>query len=210
VRNPIRSEAEAFRFLILTIAAFTAIVVATALWGWVAGVLVWLLATVAIVAFYFREPSGEPRVREAPAPHDPGEYRVVVLANETVGSGELFDEVCRICKARDARVLVVAPALRDRTHTWTSDVDPARADAQARLDVSLANLAEAGIAATGEVGSGDPLTALDDALRTFGPDEAIISTRPAGQSNWLERDVVAKARERFDLPITHVIVEDVA
>jgi GABA permease len=210
VRNPIRSEAEAFRFLILTIAAFTAIVVATSLWGWVAGVLVWLLVTVAAIVFYFREPSVEPRVRQSPAPHDPGEYRVVVLANETVASGELFDEVCRVCKARSARVLVVAPALRDRTHTWTSDVDPARADAQARLDVSLANLAEAGIAATGEVGAGDPLTALDDALRTFGPDEAIISTRPSGRSNWLERDVVAKARERFDLPITHVIVEDVA
>ena len=131
------------------------------------------------------------------------------LANRTVASGDLFEEVCRVAAARRARVLVVAPALTDRAHHWASDVDPARADAQARLDVSLANLIEAGVDATGEVGSDDPLTALDDALRTFGPDEAIISTRPAGKSNWLERGVVDKARERFDLPITHVIVEDV-
>ena len=107
-------------------------------------------------------------------------------------------------------MLVVAPALLDRTHLWTSDVDPARADAQARLDVSLANLFEAGIEATGQVGAHDPLVAFDDAYRTFGPDEAIISTKTPEHSTWLERDVVEKARERFDVPITHVVVEGVA
>jgi len=209
VRNPLRSEAEAFRFVIVTLAAFAAIAVAYALGGWVAALIVFLLVTAAAIVFYFREPSGEPKVVEAPATHPPGEYRLVVLANRTVASGELLEEVCRIAKERHATVHFVAPALTDRAHHWASDVDPARADAQARLDVSLANLLEAGIPATGEVGSDDPLLALDDTLRTFGPDEAIICTRPAGKSLWLERGVVHKARDRFDLPITHLIVEDV-
>ena len=52
-----------------------------------------------------------------------------------------------------------------------------------------------------------PLQAVEDALRTFGADEIIISTHPEGRSNWLERDVVTKARERFTVPITHVIVD---
>ena len=47
----------------------------------------------------------------------------------------------------------------------------------------------------------------DDSFRTFAPDELIISTHPVGRSNWLERDVVGKARERFALPVTHVVVD---
>jgi len=37
-------------------------------------------------------------------------------------------------------------------------------------------------------------------LGTFAPDELIISTHPEGRSNWLERNVVERARERFALP----------
>ena len=61
--------------------------------------------------------------------------------------------------------------------------------------------------ARGEVGDGDPLQAMEDALRTFGADEIIISTHPEGRSNWLERGVVERARERFAVPITHVVVD---
>ena len=61
--------------------------------------------------------------------------------------------------------------------------------------------------AQGEVGDGDPLQAIEDALRTFGADEIVISTHPEGRSNWLERNVVGAARERFDVPITHVVVD---
>ena len=65
----------------------------------------------------------------------------------------------------------------------------------------------AGIGATGEIGDGDPIQAIEDALRTFRPDELIVSTHPPGRSHWLERGVVDKARERFDLPVTHVVVD---
>ena len=61
--------------------------------------------------------------------------------------------------------------------------------------------------ARGEVGDGDPLQAIEDALRTFGADEIVISTHPEGRSNWLERGIVEKARERFAVPITHVVVD---
>src|SRR3989442_1669053 len=39
------------------------------------------------------------------------------------------------------------------------------------------------------------------------PDEHVISTHPVGRSHWLERGVVEKARERFALPVTHVVVD---
>ncbi len=44
-------------------------------------------------------------------------------------------------------------------------------------------------------------------MRTFHPDEVVISTHPEGRSNWLERGVVAAVRERFDLPVRHVVVD---
>ena len=66
---------------------------------------------------------------------------------------------------------------------------------------------EAGIDAHGEVGDSDPLQAIEDSLRTFAPDELVISTHPEGRSNWLERGVVEAARERFALPVTHVVVD---
>ena len=90
---------------------------------------------------------------------------------------------------------------------WASDEDGARAAAQERLDASLAQLRRDGVQAEGEVGDGDPLQAIEDALRTFGADEIVISTHPEGRSHWLERNVVGAARDRFDVPITHVVVD---
>ena len=61
--------------------------------------------------------------------------------------------------------------------------------------------------ARGEIGDGDPLQALEDALRTFPADEIVVSTHPPGRSNWLEQGVVENARMRFDVPVTHVVVD---
>jgi hypothetical protein len=112
-------------------------------------------------------------------------------------------------KAEDVneRILVVCPALNSQVRTWTSDEDGARAAAQDRLDATLARLRQDGVQASGEVGDGDPLQAIEDAVRTFQPDEIVISTHPEGRSHWLERNVVGSARDRFDLPITHVVVD---
>jgi len=59
----------------------------------------------------------------------------------------------------------------------------------------------------GEVGALDPLLAIEDGVRMFHPDEIVISTHPEGRSNWLERGVVQAARDRYDVPMTHVVVD---
>ena len=64
-----------------------------------------------------------------------------------------------------------------------------------------------GLDAAGEIGDGDPVQAIEDAVRTFRPDEVIVSTHPPGRSQWLERGVIDRARERFALPLTHVVVD---
>jgi hypothetical protein len=206
VINPLRSEAEAFKFLIASIVYFGAIVIAAVIDKW-AGIVVFVLASAAVIAWWLRTRRDERPRQTAPRPHAEGERRILVVANETVGGHTLRSAIVE--KSLDVReeVLVVTPALNSPLKHWVSDEDGARAAAQERLDASLAQLADAGVQARGEVGDGDPLQAMEDALRTFGADEIIISTHPEGRSNWLERGVVEKARARFAVPITHVVVD---
>ena len=206
--NPFRSEAEAYRFLLLTVGYVALIVVAAAIATWL-GLVVFVLLTAAVVVLWVRSRSNEPALRPAVPAHESAEdeRHILVIANETVGG----DELLAILRDRSAgvneRVLVVCPALNSPVRTWASDEDGARSAAQDRLDASLARLRRDGVQAQGEIGDGDPLQAIEDALRTFGADEIVISTHPEGRSNWLERNVVGAARERFDVPITHVVVD---
>jgi len=206
-RNPFRSEAEAYRFLLLTVGYFALIVAGAAIATWL-GVAVFLALTAAAVWLWMRSRPDEPALRPSvPRISGEDEHRILVIANETVGGEELLAILRRKAEGVQGHVLVVCPALNSQVRTWTSDEDGARAAAQSRLDASLAQLASDGIQAEGEVGDGDPLQAIEDALRTFGADEIVISTHPEGRSHWLERNVVGDARDRFDVPITHVVVD---
>ena len=206
-RNPFRSEAEAYRFLLLTVGYFALIVVAAWIATWL-GLVVFVVLTGAVVWLWLRSRSDEPPAREViPSRSGEDERRILVVANETVGGRELLAILQEKAEGVNERVLVVCPALNSQVRHWASDEDAARAAAQGRLDASLARLRSEGVQASGEVGDGDPLQAIEDALRTFGADEIVISTHPEGRSNWLERNVVGAARDRFDVPITHVVVD---
>jgi hypothetical protein len=207
MRNPFRSEAEAFRFLLFTIVYFALIVIAALINTWV-GLAVFIVLSLIAGYFAFIRGRDERPPRVAPTlPHPEDELRILVVANETVGGQALRDVIMGKAAGRRANMLVVAPAQPSPLQHLASDEDPARAQAQERVDASLAKLREAGISARGEVGDSDPLQAIEDALRTFGADEIVISTHPEGRSHWLERGVVSGARERFAVPITHVVVD---
>ncbi len=174
---------------------------------WV-GVAVFVVLTAVAVAWLLnrnRRLAPKEQVGSRATPAD--EHRVLVVANETVVGRKLHEAVRKATEGRPSRVLVVSPALNSPLRHFVSDEDGARKVAQQRLDSSLLALADEGIAASGEVGDADPLQAIDDSLRTFGADEIIISTHPEGRSNWLERGVVPGARQRFSVPITHVVVD---
>jgi GABA permease len=206
VGNPFRSEADAFRFVWLTIGYFALILIGSLIDVRV-GVAVFIVVTGVALWWLFRRDAPEAPIKQAPVASPPGEYRILVVANETVGGPELLSQIRVRSEGHAARVLVVCPALNSPLRHWVSDEDEARAAAQARLDESLTAMRAAGVDATGEIGDGDPIQAIEDAVRTFRPDELIVSTHPVGRSNWLERGVVERARERFDLPLTHVVVD---
>jgi GABA permease len=206
VRNPFRSEEDAFRLVWLTIGYFALIVIASLINRWL-GLAVFIVETLVVLAWIMSRGRREPPVQHAPAAHEPDEHRILVVANETVGGPELLTEVRGRATGRAVRILVVSPALNSPLRHWVSDEDDARATAQVRLDASLQSMRSAGLNAEGEIGDGDPIQAIEDAIRTFRPDELIVSTHPPGRSHWLERGVVEKARERFALPLTHVVVD---
>ncbi len=136
--------------------------------------------------------------------------RLLVLANETCASVAVLEEVRARMRTPGAieEVVVVAPALaRSRLTHWLTSDESARDAAQKRLDQSIAALTSEGLAARGELGDADPLQALNDAVRVHRPDEVIIATHTPKRSQWLERRVVDAAREKFLLPITHVVVD---
>jgi nucleotide-binding universal stress UspA family protein len=208
VINPFRSEAEAYRFLLLTVGYFAAIVIAALAIGAWAGFVVFVLLTLAGGVYVARARRTEPPRQAVPSRRGSENVRrILVIANETVGGQRLREEIRRRSEGYEGQVLVVCPALNSPLRHWASDEDGARQQAQERLDASLAQLREAGVDAKGEVGDGEPLQAMEDALRLFGADEIIISTHPEGRSHWLERGIVEGARERFAVPITHVIVD---
>jgi hypothetical protein len=208
MKNPFRSEAEAYRFVMGTVGYFAAIVIATAVGGRWWGIGVFVVLTVLVLLWFFRREVREQPPATAPLHRGPDdERRILVVANETVVGRALREAVEDAAEGYRSHVLVVSPALNSPLKHWVSDEDQARAAAEDRIRRSVAELERLGISARGEVGDADPVQAIEDALRTFGADVIVISTHPEGRSNWLERGVVTTARERFAVPITHVVVD---
>ena len=205
MRNPFRSEAEAFRFLLVTVGAFAAIAVASLVGGAWVGVPVWAGLTVAAATFYLVQQRAAREIRTAP-PHVGGEdeRHILVVVDGAAADQSIVGAIEEASIGYRKRVLVLCPARASQVDHWTSAVDGARAQAQRYLGESLACLREAGIEARGEIGDEDPLRAIEDVLRTFGADSIIIGTPPEGLEDPSARDVVAGARARFALPITRV------
>ena len=196
MRNPLANEDAAFRLVLGTIAYVAPIVLASWIATWL-GVAVFLAATVvAVVVLRGGQPSSDVRdAVERAAVTDT--WRVLVIANETLGSPRLQDVVARIAGGVAEDVLVVCPITTARSSNTLVDEE--------RLREGVAALREAGIEARGELGDADPVIALEAALRAFAADEIVISTHAAGRSAWLEQGIVAAAGARFDGPVTHVV-----
>ena len=205
MKNPLRDEASAFQVVLLTLGGAVLVVLAAWINTWLGLAVFIVLVCAALWAIrggLIQRPPQTHVVRdEGPS------RRILVIANETVGGDELRTLLERKAEGVAEEMLLVCPALNSRVRTWTSDEDPARAEAQSRLDASLARLGEAGVSVRGEIGDGDPLQALEDALREFPADEIVVSTHQPGRSHWLEQGVVEQARHRYDVPITHVVVD---
>lgn len=128
--------------------------------------------------------------------------KVVVLTSEPISAdllrAALGDD------ARDAEVMVVAPALHDSpVRFWASDSDEAIARAQEVQEESVERLEEEGVDAAGDTGESDPLLALQDALATYQADRIVIFTHRDEERAYREDELVAEAQRRFGVPVVH-------
>jgi hypothetical protein len=187
MRNPFRSEAEAFRFLVVSLVA--AVIIGAASWinTWV-GVAAALVVVAGVIWGLWR-PSTETEEPSMLMSGTPGTtYRVLLVA--PAGASGLTDRIGRL--ATD--VLVVVPALVSTVHALTGDVDHERAAAQRTAETLAGDLSRSGVQARGLVGADDTVLAIEDALREFGADEIVFADAGDG--------AVAHARERFALPVS--------
>jgi GABA permease len=212
MRNPVRSERDAFFIAVgsavvlgasVAVGALIEPLVGVALFaGAIAGALFWEVATT--------DPDRPHPLRDAAAAGGGargGPPRVLVVANRTLVSDTLRAELARRAR-HGADVRIVVPILCSRIHYVASDIDGELRQARERLDAALAWARAEGLRVTGRVG--DPsvaLGAIEDELRQAGADEVVISTLPPGRSNWLETGILERLRDDLDVPITHAVVD---
>jgi hypothetical protein len=208
MHNPLRSEADAFRWIVIIGTGAASVIALTLLTRPAVGAA-WAAALVGFgVGLAWRSSRGTLPRSVRPSRGADGKRRVLVVANETVGGRALLREIENRCRGVESEILVVTPALTgSRAEHWSSDVDEAIELARQRLELSLQTIQETGLRASGQVGDSEPNVAIEDALREFPADEIIISTHPPERSRWLEKGVVERARDEIELPVAHVVVD---
>jgi hypothetical protein len=195
MRNPLRTEAEAFRFLIVVIVG-AAIVVGCAYANEWLGVAAAVLVVGGVVWWLRRVPEAaaseeaEP-VQGAPTPSD--RRRILLLAPAGAGTGGVEEALRARVDGDGSEVLVVVPALAAPLEAITGAVDDRREQARLAAETLAARLRDAGVDARGAVGADEPLLAAEDALREFGADEVLI----AG-----DEELLASVRERLAVPVS--------
>src|SRR4051794_231158 len=209
MHNPLRSEADAFRWFVVVLSGAISVGVLAALTRPLIG-LIWAAVMIcAGGAIAYRDSRGRLPDDVPLTRGGDGRHRLLVIANETVGGAALLEEIGGRCQGRDCEILVVTPALAaSRASHWASDIDEAIVLARQRMELSVIEIEQRlQLRARGEIGDSDPNVAIGDALRVFPADEIVISTHPPQTSRWLGRGVVDRAPEQIDLPITHVVVD---
>src|SRR3954462_15979648 len=132
--------------------------------------------------------------------------KILALVSEPVSADALRSAVGPE-EADDAEVLVVAPALNSKKRFFLADPDPAIERADAVEEETVERLGEEGVDAAGDTGEEDPLLALQDAPGTYDAGGVGLFTHCAGKRNWLEDGLVDQAKERFDAPVRHMVVD---
>ncbi|HEY1275465.1 MAG TPA: universal stress protein [Thermoleophilaceae bacterium] len=132
--------------------------------------------------------------------------KILVVANETVAGKPLIDAVRRHAEGGGVHVHVICPQNEPR-HGYVIYDSTVREAAENRLKLTLAQLADAGIEADGEVMDPDPYSAVMDALGQEDYDDIIISTHPETRSGWLRQGLVDRVQRAARRPVEHVVVD---
>jgi hypothetical protein len=134
---------------------------------------------------------------------------ILVVTTAPVEGEALRDRVLEHTGGSAPEVKVVTTASDLSPLDWlANDEDDARAQAEARAKGVGRAVAPKAERVEAEVGDTDPVQAIEDALRTFPADELMLVTRKEDDAGWLEEGTADEALARFDLPVTHLVVDE--
>jgi hypothetical protein len=185
MRNPLRTEAEAFRFLIVVIVGAAIIVACAYLNEWL-GVAAAVLVIGGILWWLWHAPTTVP-------PPPPPRRRILLVVAPNASSSGMVEALRPRVDGREVEVLVLVPALSPPPASVAGAADELGEDAQRTADALASELRAAGLDARGAVGADEPVLAAEDALREFGADEVVL----AG-----DEQLLASARERLAVPVS--------
>jgi hypothetical protein len=119
------------------------------------------------------------------------------IADESELRGELSDA---------DHVRVVAPAAKISKLDWlTGAEDDARAEAdRAAQSVAEAAIGQAAVEVDPTSQNTDAAQDVEDALRTYEPDEIVVVTRAGEEKSWLEDEALQKAVNESGVPVRHI------
>jgi hypothetical protein len=131
--------------------------------------------------------------------------KLLVLASDPIGAGDLRRALPGDDDVAGAEVLVVAPAVNESpVRFWMSDSDDAIARAGETAGETASDLRSEGAQARGTTGEAEPLLALQDALAAFPADRVLVFVREGDAARYREDDIVGEAERRFGVPVTEV------
>ena len=110
-------------------------------------------------------------------------------------------------------VAAAAGVLQPSMTWWMTDYRGPATDEQAstqarqRLGQMLADLEALGVPVEGDLGSAQPLEAMEKVFTDHRFDEIIVATLPRPVSHWLRAGLPHRAERRFGLPVTTIITK---
>ncbi len=131
---------------------------------------------------------------------------LLLFLNEVAGGRKLLQAVRE--RVDEVSGVVVAAPQNQPAVGQLIDAGELREAARARIEVTMAVLAEYGIPSVGEVMDPEPSLALDDAVRAHQPGEVLLSCLYDTRFGLTRKDLVEWARDRVepDTKLTHIPV----
>jgi hypothetical protein len=140
--------------------------------------------------------------------------RVLLVANKTLGSGEVSEFVRTRMNEEACQFTLLVPAT-PRSYRGaasgpvnvTEGVAPSHAaeddyeHARSRLEYGLGVLRSLGADVDGDVGDPNPAKAISDVLTRRQFDEVALSTLPKSASRWLRLDIPHQVQRKFKIPV---------
>ena len=157
--------------------------------------------------------------------------RVLLVANKTLGSGEVSDYVRDRMAKEECQFTLLVPAtprwdrvpihrrrlagsLASASEGGASSNENENEDnyefARSRLEYGLEVLRGLGAAVDGDIGDPDPAKAIHEVLERKHFDEVALSTLPKGVSRWLRLDIPHQVERKFHIPVTVIKVQQSA